>query len=229
MPDATQGLLVYYLDSYYYRNTGGHGMNKTKRQKPDNQMSNRNLHNQDTGTAQQEGKCTDDKVSEGIVNGGDNSAGVTEGEQPELTAQEEAAIWRDKYMRLSAEFDNFRKRTLKEKMDLVISGGEEVIKALLPVLDDMDRALESVRNASDVDAVRTGTELIAHKLKNVLETRGVKEIEALGLELDTDFHEAVAKIPAPDGTGKGCIVDVVQKGYKLKDKVVRHAKVVVGE
>ncbi|MBE6209534.1 MAG: nucleotide exchange factor GrpE [Rikenellaceae bacterium] len=141
----------------------------------------------------------------------------------------EAAGWKDKYIRLQAEFDNYRKRTLKEKMDLVASGGEDVIKSLLGVMDDLDRALNAVRTASDVDALRAGVEMIDSKFREVLRNKGVEEIEAVGKEFDVDVHEAVAKIPAPDADSKGKIVDVVQKGYKLKDKVVRYAKVVVGE
>ena len=123
--------------------------------------------------------------------------------------------WQDKYLRLVAEFDNYRKRTLKEKMDLVASGGEDVIKSLLGVMDD-------------IESVRKGIELIHQKLLDTLHAKGVQEIEAIGSELDTDLHEAVAKLPVEDDK-KGKIIDVVQKGYKLKDKVVRYAKVVVGE
>lgn len=141
----------------------------------------------------------------------------------------EIAEWRDKYVRLSAEFDNYRKRTLKEKMDLMSSAGEDVIKSLLPVMDDLERALAATEKASDVAAVREGVVLISNKLRDTLRGRGLAEIEAVGQELDTDFHEAVAKIPAQDEAQKGRIIDVVQKGYKLNDKVIRHSKVVVGE
>lgn len=140
----------------------------------------------------------------------------------------EIAQWRDKYIRLSAEFDNYRKRTLKEKMDMISSASEEVIKALLPVIDDLERALEATESSCNVEAVREGVVLISNKLRDTLHSKGLMEIEALGKELDTDFHEAVAKIPA-DKKQRGKIVDVVQKGYKLHDKVIRHCKVVVGE
>lgn len=142
---------------------------------------------------------------------------------------EEAAQWRDKYVRLSAEFDNYRKRTIKEKMELVSSAGEDVIKSLLPVMDDLERALAATEKSTDVEAVREGVVLISNKLRDTLRGKGLVEIDAFGQELDTDFHEAVAKIPAPEETQKGKIVDVVQKGYKLHDKVIRHSKVVVGE
>ena len=131
--------------------------------------------------------------------------------------------WQDKYLRLVAEFDNYRKRTLKEKMDLVASGGEDVIKSLLG-----DRALVAMSQTDDIESVRKGIELIHQKLLDTLHAKGVQEIEAIGSELDTDLHEAVAKLPVEDDK-KGKIIDVVQKGYKLKDKVVRYAKVVVGE
>lgn len=143
--------------------------------------------------------------------------------------KKQAEEWKDKYMRLSAEFDNYRKRTLKEKMDLITSGGEDIIKAMLTVVDDMDRALAALEVSTDVEAVKKGVELISQKLGDTLRAKGVSEIEALGKELDTDLHEAVAKIPAPDKEHSGKILDVVQKGYKLKDKVIRYAKVVVGE
>ena len=136
--------------------------------------------------------------------------------------------WQDKYLRLVAEFDNYRKRTLKEKMDLVASGGEDVIKSLLGVMDDIDRALVAMSQTDDIESVRKGIELIHQKLLDTLHAKGVQEIEAIGSELDTDLHEAVAKLPVEDDK-KGKIIDVVQKGYTLKDKVVRYAKVVVGE
>ena len=142
---------------------------------------------------------------------------------------EEAAQWRDKYVRLSAEFDNYRKRTIKEKMELVSSAGEDVIKSLLPVMDDLERALAATEKSTDVEAVREGVVLISNKLRDTLRGKGLVEIDAFGQELDTDFHEAVAKIPASEETQKGKIVDDVQKGYKLHDKVIRHSKVVVGE
>ncbi len=137
--------------------------------------------------------------------------------------------WKDKYMRLSAEFDNYRKRTLREKMDLIAAGGEDVIKPLLGVMDDFDRAVAAMATAADVDSVRQGVVLIRQKLADALRGKGVTEIEAVGQPLDTDLHEAVAQFPAPDEAMKGRIMDVVQKGYRLKDKVIRHAKVVVGE
>lgn len=141
---------------------------------------------------------------------------------------DDSSEWHDKYLRLSAEFDNYRKRTLREKMELISSAGEDVIKALLPVVDDLERALCATEKVADVNAVREGVVLISNKMRDTLRTKGLVEIEAFGKELDTDFHEAIAKVPA-EKKQKGKIVDVVQKGYKLNDKVIRHCKVVVGE
>lgn len=170
--------------------------------------------------------------ADGAENGKPGSDSLTGKKEAESMSTEkmaeEVTQWRDKYIRLSAEFDNYRKRTLKEKMDLVASAGEDVIKALLPVIDDLERALQATENSSEVQAVREGVVLISNKLRDTLHTKGLTEIEAFGKELDTDFHEAVAKVPA-DKKQKGKIVDVVQKGYKLHDKVIRHCKVVVGE
>lgn len=136
---------------------------------------------------------------------------------------------RDKYLRLSAEFDNYRKRTMKEKAELILNGGEKCISSILPIIDDMERAIKTMQQATDVAAVREGVELIYNKFMNVLGKNGVKVIETQEKPLDTDFHEAIAVIPAPATELKGKILDCVQTGYMLNEKVIRHAKVVVGE
>jgi molecular chaperone GrpE len=136
---------------------------------------------------------------------------------------------KNKYLRLSAEFDNYRKRTLKEKMELSKLAGEQIFLKILPVLDDLDRALKSIQESSDLEAVREGIRLIYGKLNEYLSQQGVKEIEALHEDFDTDLHEAVTKIPAPDKKLKGKIVDVIEKGYFLNEKVIRYSKVVIGE
>lgn len=135
----------------------------------------------------------------------------------------------DKYLRLSAEFDNYRKRTLKERMDLLKTASEDVLLKILPVVDNFERALKSMENAQDIEAVKQGVDLIYTNFVEFLEQRGVKEIPALEQEFDTDKHEAVTKIPAPDKKLKGKVVDIVEKGYYLNDKVIRYAKVVIGE
>ena len=136
---------------------------------------------------------------------------------------------KDKYLRLSAEFDNYRKRTMKEKAELILNGGEKTISSILPIVDDFERALKNMETATDVAAVKEGVELIYNKFMSVLGQDGVKVIETKEKPLDTDFHEAIAVIPAPDKSLKGKILDCVQTGYTLNDKVIRHAKVVVGE
>lgn len=133
----------------------------------------------------------------------------------------------DDYLRLMAEFDNFRRRTSKERLELVSVAGEEIIKGFLPVLDDCETAMNVLKNSDAMAAAKEGTELIYNKLLKYLESKGMAEIKAVGLPLDTDFHEAVAQIPSPDDSRKGLIYDVVQKGYTLNGKVIRFAKVVV--
>lgn len=135
----------------------------------------------------------------------------------------------DKHLRLIAEYDNYRKRTLKEKMELAKTAGEKLIVGILPVVDDFDRALQHLDKASDLDAVKAGIELIHNKFINFLGQQGVKEIETNNQIFDADLHEAVTKIPAPSEDMKGKIVDCVQKGYLLEEKVIRYPKVVVGE
>lgn len=144
-------------------------------------------------------------------------------------ANEQIEEQKDKYLRLSAEFDNYRKRTIKEKAELILNGGEKSISSILPIVDDFERALKNMETATDLAAVKEGIELIYHKFISVLGQNGVKVIETKEKPLDTDFHEAIAVIPAPDEALKGKIIDCVQTGYTLNDKVIRHAKVVVGE
>ncbi len=136
---------------------------------------------------------------------------------------------KDKYLRLSAEFDNYRKRTIKEKAELILNGSEKSIGSILPIVDDFERAIKNMETATDLEAVKTGVELIYNKLFAVLRQNGVKVIETKEQSLDTDYHEAIAVIPAPSEELKGKIIDCVQTGYTLNDKVIRHAKVVVGE
>ena len=135
----------------------------------------------------------------------------------------------DKYLRLSAEFDNYRKRTLKEKMELTKSAGEKVLSGILPVMDNFERALKSMEMAKDVPALREGVELIYSNFKDFLSQNGVKEMECLHTDFDPELQEAVTKIPAPAEDLKGKVVDCIQKGYTLNDKVIRFPKVVVGE
>ena len=172
---------------------------------------------------------TDESSADADTMAGDrNTPKAASEELPSRDWEAEIAEWQDKYLRLQAEFDNFRKRTLREKMELVQSGSAECVKNFLPLMDDLQRALEAIEKSNDLEALREGVKLIAQKFRETRKKQNVKEIEALGLELDTDHHEAVARFDAGKEK-KGKIVDVVQPGYKMGDKVLRFAKVVVGE
>jgi molecular chaperone GrpE len=141
----------------------------------------------------------------------------------------ELADLKDKHIRLQAEFDNYRKRTLKERMELLKTASESLLISILPVIDDFDRAMQTLDAVEEESHVKDGVKLIFNKFQDFLKQNGVKEIEAKAQDFDTDLHEAITKIPAPSEELKGKIVDVVQKGYHLNDKVIRFSKVVIGE
>jgi molecular chaperone GrpE len=153
---------------------------------------------------------------------------IEEMEQKIAALEEAAAKDKDDYLRLMAEFDNYRRRTSQEKLELVSMASTDTIKGLLPVLDDCERALKVLLESNDSDAAKEGTELIYSKLMNYLKSKGLAVIEAMGQTFDTDLHEAVAQFPVEDGEKKGKVFDVVQTGYTLNGKVIRFAKVVVG-
>ena len=152
-----------------------------------------------------------------------------EEKDPLEKAQDEIAELKDKWLRSVAEFENYRKRTLKERAELILNGGEKFITAILPILDDMERAIENGKKTDDPDVLREGIELIYQKFMKTLEAQGVKKIEALDADFDTDVHEAVAMVPGMGDDKKGKVIDCLQQGYKLNDKVIRHAKVAVGQ
>lgn len=158
----------------------------------------------------------------------ENEATNTE-DNPLEKLQRELEESRDKYIRLMAEFDNFRKRSAREKLEFMQTAGKDVIKDLLPVLDDMERAAKSAATATDVEAVKEGIMLIKDKLSKNLAQKGLKPMESIGQAFDADFHEAVTEIPAPVEEMKGKIIDEVEKGYLLNEKIIRYAKVVVGK
>ena len=144
-------------------------------------------------------------------------------------ANEKIAVLEDKYLRQVAEFDNYRKRTIKEKAELIKNGGERAIESILPVLDDFERALINMAKDENATEIKTGVELIYNKFVGILKQNGLQKIETEGADFNTDFHEAIAIIPTPDKNLKGKVLDCVQAGYTLNDKVIRHAKVAVGE
>ena len=143
-------------------------------------------------------------------------------------AQAEIEELKDKYLRSVAEFDNYRKRTLKEKAELILNGGEKAVSAILPIIDDMERAIENGNKTDDPAVLREGMELIYNKMMKALEGLGVKKIETDGADFNTDIHEAVAMVPGMGDDKKGKVIDCLQAGYQLNDKVIRHAKVAVG-
>ena len=153
----------------------------------------------------------------------------SEEKSPLEAAQEQIDELKDKYLRSVAEFDNYRKRTLKEKAELILNGSEKAIDAVLPILDDMERAIANGEKTDDPNVLREGMQLIYAKFQKVLEGLGVKEIETADADFDTDVHEAIAMVPGMGDDKKGKVLDCVQKGYKLNDKVIRHAKVAVGQ
>lgn len=163
-----------------------------------------------------------------------NAQAETEEEQPQQkdpleAAQEEIAQLKDQYLRKAAEFENFRKRTLKEKEELRLNGGEKAIVAILPVIDDMERAIENGAKTDDPNVIREGMELIYHKCVKTLESLGVKQIDTTDADFNTDVHEAIAMVPGMGDEKKGKVIDCVQTGYTLNEKVIRHAKVAVGQ
>jgi molecular chaperone GrpE len=160
-----------------------------------------------------------------------NSEETSEEEEkdPLEKAQEEIADLKDKWLRSVAEFENYRKRTLKERAELILNGGEKVITAILPIIDDMERAIENGAKTDNPEVLREGMSLIHQKFMKTLEAQGVSKIETENADFDTDVHEAVAMVPGMGDDKKGKVIDCLQQGYKLNDKVIRHAKVAVGQ
>ena len=205
----------------FYKNNKHNNMNPKEKE---------NNQEEELKTQATPNECDEETV--GQETSQENEAPLTEEEKlaQELEkANEQIEEQKDKYLRLSAEFDNYRKRTMKEKAELILNGGEKSISSILPIVDDFERALKNMETATDVAAVKEGDELIYNKFMSVLGQNGVKVIETKEQPLDTDYHEAIAVIPAPNEALKGKILDCVQTGYILNDKVIRHAKVVVGE
>jgi molecular chaperone GrpE len=159
----------------------------------------------------------------------DTEVEVTNERDPLEVANEQIADLKDKYLRQVAEFDNYRKRTLKERAELILNGGEKAITALLPVIDDMERAISNGEKTDDPQVLRDGMTLIYQKLMKVLESLGVNKIETEGADFDTNLHEAVALVPGMGDDKKGKVIDCMATGYKLNDKVIRYAKVAVGQ
>lgn len=193
-------------------------------------MTEKDIKIEDEETLNEEPVAETDKEAESAE---EKSEEVAEEEAEEKTplekAQDEIEELKDKWLRSVAEFENYRKRTLKERAELILNGGEKVITAILPVLDDMERAIENGEKTDDPAVLREGMELIHQKFMKTLEGQGVRKIETEDADFDTDVHEAVAMVPGMGDDKKGKVIDCLQKGYKLNDKVIRHAKVAVGQ
>jgi molecular chaperone GrpE len=199
-------------------------MSKDKNVNTEEQLQEENVTNQTEETLQ-----TSDEQDSTNKEESTESAETPEVEvDPLEAAQAEIAELKKQILYKVAEFDNYRKRVIKEKADLIMNGGEKVITAILPVMDDMERALEQMRKAEDVQAVVEGVELIQKKFMGILEKQGVKPIETKDADFDVEVHEAIAQFPAPSEEMKNKVVDCTLKGYKLNEKVIRHAQVVVG-
>jgi molecular chaperone GrpE len=150
-------------------------------------------------------------------------------ETKETSPEDQINELNDKYLRLYSEFDNYRKRTSKERLELFKTAGQDILTDLLPVLDDFERAMQNMESSDDAEAIQTGINLIYNKFKNILENKGLKHFKSIENDFDPEVHEAITKIPAPSKKLKGKVVDEIEKGYMLNDKVIRFAKVVVGE
>lgn len=190
-------------------------------QNPENTEQNETLHENETDK---------NEVSEGIEEGSEESS--SENKESQISEEDklkaEATEWQNKYLRLYAEFDNFKRRTSKERLELLQIAGKDVISDLLTILDDFERAQKSIETATDVVAVKEGVTLVQHKLKSILNQKGLKEMESIGKEFDADLHEGITSIPAPSADLKGKVIDELEKGYLLNDKVIRFAKVIIG-
>lgn len=185
--------------------------------------------NNENKTEEQEKQTIEENNCEQMENGNEESVAEEAEKDPMQKMQEELDALRDKYLRSVAEFDNYRKRTLKEKAELILNGAEKTVLAILPVLDDMERAIENGAKTDDASVLKEGMELIHQKFGKILEGIGVKKIDTADADFTTDYHEAIAMIPGMGDDKKGKVLDCVQTGYTLNEKVIRHAKVAVGQ
>jgi len=195
--------------------------NKNKKQ---DEPTTEDLNNVNNETIQPDEQAENPLADELNVNTSEEAAEPS----AEAKFKEDLALANDKYLRLYAEFDNYKRRTTKERVELLQTAGKEVIVSMLPVVDDFDRAVKAMENATDISAVKEGVLLVQSKLKNILTQKGLKEMDAKGTTFDADIHEAITNIPAPTDDLKGKVVDELEKGYYLNDKVIRFAKVIVG-
>ena len=210
--------------------SGGHKPNKQNNMKPTEDKEQQPVSQQQetisSGQPQPQPGTGEEAPAQAEAGEGTPEEPTTE--QQLEKAREEIAELNDRLLRKIAEFDNYRKRTLKEKTELILNGGEKIITAILPVLDDMERALKNMQDADDVKALAEGVELIFKKFLDILEKQGVKPIDTAGADFNVDLHEAIAQLPAPQDSLKGKVLDCTKTGYTLNEKVIRHSQVVVG-
>ena len=174
-------------------------------------------------------EMANEETQENSTNTDSTEAKAEEQEAPKPTVEEELAIYKDKHLRMYSEFENFRRRSAKERVELIQNAGKDIISSLLPILDDFDRAMAANKDSEDVEAIKEGMNLIHNKIFNLLTQQGLNEMKAQGKDFNSDEYEAIAKIPAPSEDLKGKVIDVTEKGYYLNSKILRHAKVVIGE
>ncbi len=191
-------------------------------------LNDQEQESQDDNTAA-DGSTTDSPAVDGSPVDDTPADDTADDQDPLEKAQAEIADLKNQLLYKVAEFDNYRKRTLKEKAELILNGGEKAVSAILPVIDDMERAIDNGAKTDDPEVLREGMDLIYHKFMKALESLGVKKIETENADFDTDVHEAVAMVPGMGDDKKGKVIDCLQTGYQLNDKVIRHAKVAVGQ
>ncbi|MFT3681530.1 MAG: nucleotide exchange factor GrpE [Ferruginibacter sp.] len=192
-------------------------------------MKNKEMGNNGTGTAEQEQKFEGIDINSDSDIPGNSHLSNPETENIAEKLTKELDEQKDKYIRLFAEFDNFKKRTAKERYELMQNAGKEIITSLLDVLDDCERAEKQMTDAADVTQVKQGVQLVFNKLRSLLQSKGLKAMESINTAFDVEKHEAITEIPAPTAEASGKVIDEIQKGYYLNDKIIRHAKVVVGK
>ena len=186
-----------------------------------------------------EGSNIMDEPQNEELNGGNNETkaetpteGLPDAEQQEAgqiaKLELELSAAKDKYLRLYSDFDNYKKRINRESIDLIMTAGQDVMTSILPMLDDMERAIKAMSEAKSIDAVKEGIQLVYHKMKTITEGKGLKPMNAVGTDFDADLHDAIANVPVTDEKQKGKVIEEIEKGYYLNDKVIRHAKVIVG-
>lgn len=191
--------------------------------------SGKDTHQPENQTEIQDRQPSNDQLAELNKKLEELSVQLEESKNSQLKAEDSAREWQDKYIRLSAEFDNYRKRTIKEKTDLIKQANGDLLKDILSVIDDFERGIDHIDKTEDIEGLKKGISLIYNKFVEFIRQNGIKEIEAREKDFDIDFHEALTKIPAPTEALKGKVVDVIEKGYLLNERVIRYAKVVVGE